>query len=162
MGIFQESHEEFKQALQAHIRQLLYDYAKEHLTTSYVEFTEQAVAELLSEALHIIPITSNSCVRLPEEPFTTLSRLYALHELKPYDEESRNALEVMRYLKTFLTTLRNGEGEGYQLRSERAVSFDDCELFPSFHARLRSMMILCRWMRSRRTMSINAFSTRDT
>ncbi|KAJ3827375.1 hypothetical protein F5880DRAFT_1241764 [Lentinula raphanica] len=127
MGIFPESHEE--QALQAHIRQLLYDYAKEHLTTSYVEFTEQAVAELLSEALHIIPITSNSSVRLPEEPFTTLSRLYALHELKPYDEESRNASEVMRYLKTFLTTLRNGEGEGYQLRSERAVSFDDygCE-----------------------------------
>ncbi|KAJ3841578.1 hypothetical protein F5878DRAFT_501849, partial [Lentinula raphanica] len=75
-----------EQALQAHIRQLLYDYAKEHLTTSYVEFTEQAVAELLSEALHIIPITSNSSVRLPEEPFTTLSRLYALHELKPYDE----------------------------------------------------------------------------
>ncbi|KAJ3725223.1 hypothetical protein C8R42DRAFT_439398 [Lentinula raphanica] len=127
MGIFQESHEE--QALQAHIRQLLYDYAKEHLTTSYVEFTEQAVAELLSEALHVIPTVDNSSVRLPEEPFTTLSRLYALHELKPYDEESRNASEVMRYLKTFLTTLRNGEGEGYQLRSERAVSFDDygCE-----------------------------------
>ncbi|KAJ3725226.1 hypothetical protein C8R42DRAFT_718709 [Lentinula raphanica] len=92
MGIFQESHEE--QVLQAHIRQLLYDYAKEHLTTSYVEFTEQAVAELLPEALHVILTTDNSSVRLPGEPFTALSRLYVLRELKrPYDEEAIECVE---------------------------------------------------------------------
>ncbi|KAJ3755301.1 hypothetical protein EV360DRAFT_86040 [Lentinula raphanica] len=101
MGIFQESHEE--QALQAHIRQLLYDYAKEHLTTSYVEFTEQAVAEPNNdvsfsappEALHVIPTTDNSSVRLPEEPFTALSQLYVLRELKrPYDEEASECYDT--------------------------------------------------------------------
>ncbi|KAJ3713062.1 hypothetical protein C8R42DRAFT_685158, partial [Lentinula raphanica] len=70
MGTFQESHEE--QALQAHIRLLLYDYDKEHLTTNYVEFPEQAVAELLSEALHVILTIDNPSVQLPEEPFTAL------------------------------------------------------------------------------------------
>ncbi|KAJ3827377.1 hypothetical protein EV361DRAFT_948399 [Lentinula raphanica] len=71
MGISPESHEE--QALQAHsIRQ-----------------TTTCLFQLLPEALHVIPTTDNSSVRLPEEPFTALSRLYVLRELKrPYDEEA--------------------------------------------------------------------------
>ncbi|KAJ3807270.1 hypothetical protein EV359DRAFT_22171, partial [Lentinula novae-zelandiae] len=89
--------------LQAHIRRLLYDYAKEHLTTSYVEFTERAVAELLSQSLHEIPIADSTSIRLPEEPFNVLTRLYALNDLKPYNEQGTRSTDVMKYLKTFLS-----------------------------------------------------------
>ncbi|KAJ3899195.1 hypothetical protein F5879DRAFT_1005368 [Lentinula edodes] len=120
MGIFEEAREE--EALQAHIRRLLYDYAKEHLTTSYVEFTERAVAELLSQSLHEIPIADSTSIRLPEEPFNVLTRLYALNDLKPYNEQGTRSTDVMKYLKTFLSTLK----QGTKLRSERAVEIDDC------------------------------------
>ncbi|KAJ3911786.1 hypothetical protein F5877DRAFT_6199, partial [Lentinula edodes] len=84
--------------LQAHIRRLLYDYAKEHLTT-YVEFTERAVAE----SLHEIPIADSTSIRLPEEPFNVLTRLYALNDLIPYNEQGTRLTDMMKYLETFLS-----------------------------------------------------------
>ncbi|KAJ4478414.1 hypothetical protein J3R30DRAFT_2898104 [Lentinula aciculospora] len=123
MGIFEEARQE--EALRAHIRRLLYDYAKEHLTTSYIEFTEQAVTELLSQSLHKVPTTDSSSVRLPEEPFSALTRLFALNDLKSYDEEAAKSSEGMKYLKTFLATLKSGS----KLRSQRAVDIDDYDCY---------------------------------
>ncbi|KAJ3897790.1 hypothetical protein F5879DRAFT_1026816 [Lentinula edodes] len=119
MGIFEEARQE--EALQAHIRRLLYDYAKEHLTT-YVEFTERAVAEVLSQSLHEIPIADSTSIRLPEEPFNVLTRLYALNDLIPYNEQGTRLTDVMKYLEMFLSALK----QGTKLRSERAVEIDDC------------------------------------
>ncbi|KZP24111.1 hypothetical protein FIBSPDRAFT_1042401 [Athelia psychrophila] len=73
--------------LRAHVHNLLYDYAKKHLTTDYISFTEDAVTALLSEALAPIPITDPHSFTLPEEPFDALTRILKLTELKPFDEK---------------------------------------------------------------------------
>ncbi|KAF5389727.1 hypothetical protein D9757_006002 [Collybiopsis confluens] len=122
MGIFEDA--ERGARLREHIRQLLYDYAIEHLTTNHVRFTEQAVTELLSESLYPCPMTDTFSVRLPEDPFDVLTRLYSLDCLGPseFEEEPSRLPEVVQYLRKFFTTLKLPNG--VECRSYRAV---DCE-----------------------------------
>ena len=119
MDPYQHEHE-----LRAHIRHLLLDYAKTHLTKDYQTFTEDAVAEvsaakyflkhfpsltyvqLLSKCLSIVPTADPNSLTLPEDPFHALSRILALPDLKPYDVDEkwpadRDAIQLLRTVFTF-------------------------------------------------------------
>ena len=119
MDPYQHEHE-----LRAHIRHLLLDYAKTHLTKDYQTFTEDAVSEvsaakyflkrfpsltyvqLLSKCLSIVPTADPNSLTLPEDPFHTLSRILALPDLKPYNVDEkwpadRDAIKLLRTVFTF-------------------------------------------------------------
>ncbi|KIM77149.1 hypothetical protein PILCRDRAFT_825707 [Piloderma croceum F 1598] len=90
--------------LRGHIRYLLLDYAKTHLTTNYLNFSEDAVSELLSECLCIVPTTDPHSLTLPEDSFQALSRTLGLPDLKPWDEiwpADRNGIQLLRKSLTF-------------------------------------------------------------
>ncbi|KAE9383508.1 hypothetical protein BT96DRAFT_1009088 [Gymnopus androsaceus JB14] len=81
-------------------------------------------------------------IRLPEEPFDVLMRLFSLHNLDFYQENASNSAEAMQYLRKFLASLK--PAKGMKTRSQRAVENDDygCyipeerfEPMPSQHAR---------------------------
>ncbi|KAF5372952.1 hypothetical protein D9758_001575 [Tetrapyrgos nigripes] len=123
-GVFEQARQE--EALRNHIWNILEPYAKEHLTTDYVEFTEQSVSELLSEALRIVPLADSHSFRLPTDPFDTLTRLYSLDSLPDYRENPlANTPDVIAYLKSFFGSLKSGPSS----RSERAVLDDTYESF---------------------------------
>ncbi|KAF8646250.1 hypothetical protein AX16_007307 [Volvariella volvacea WC 439] len=65
-------------ALAAHVRQLLFQYALTHLTTDYIAFTEDLVAQLLSPALKEIPTTDPNAIFLPTNPFQRFARIHSL------------------------------------------------------------------------------------
>ncbi|KAF9075073.1 hypothetical protein BDP27DRAFT_32760 [Rhodocollybia butyracea] len=122
MGIFEDARQE--ETLRAHIRNLLYDYATQHITTNYVDFTEKAVNELLSQCLCPVPLSDNFSVRLPEEPFDALARFYALDtDLEPYDEKPTNSAAAITYIRNFLATLKGKSA------SQRAIDGDNHKPF---------------------------------
>ncbi|KIK60708.1 hypothetical protein GYMLUDRAFT_261288 [Collybiopsis luxurians FD-317 M1] len=127
MGIFEEA--ERDAALRAHIRQLLYAYATEHLTINHVEFTEQAVAELLSESLRPCPMTNSFSIRLPEQPFDVLARLYSLHSLDPstFDETPSIPPGAIQYLRKSLAKINPGKAA--KSHSQHAVESNDYECY---------------------------------
>ena len=106
--------------LRAHVRYLLFDYARAHLTKDYLTFSEDAVSEvrtsflprltwltlvqLLSGCLCIVPTTDPLSLTLPEDSFQTLSRTLGLPDLKPWDEKwpaDRDGIQLLREFLTF-------------------------------------------------------------
>jgi hypothetical protein len=106
--------------LRAHVRHLLLDYAKTHLTKDYQSFTEDAVfqvsvfiltrfsktdvIQLLSECLCFVPTTDPNSLTLPEDPFHTLSRILGFVDLVPFDEKwpaDPDAIHILRKSLTF-------------------------------------------------------------
>jgi hypothetical protein len=107
-------------ALRAHIRYLLLDYARTHLTKNYQRFTNDAVSEvstvlfdaflglisvqLLSDCLCFVPITDPTSLTLPEDPFDILWRTLGLPDLTPYEEKwptDRDAIQLLRKSLSF-------------------------------------------------------------
>ncbi|KAK1230488.1 hypothetical protein PQX77_006416 [Marasmius sp. AFHP31] len=118
-------------ALQTHIRNILRDYAVQHLTYNYLDFTEQAVTEILSQCLRQAPLSDSYSLRLPEEPFEALSRTHKLGALSHYEETSTMSPDVhqlfrCQYQKIFAKVSKS--------KSERVIYDDnyDCH-FPEEH-----------------------------
>ncbi|KAK0461811.1 uncharacterized protein EV420DRAFT_1640112 [Desarmillaria tabescens] len=89
-------------ALREHIRNILYEYAVTHLTIDYVQFTEDAVSELLSQALVEVPLHDRHSIRLPTDPFLSLTQRYRFDHLEPYQERFQVLPEVLQYLKNVM------------------------------------------------------------
>ncbi|SJL02316.1 uncharacterized protein ARMOST_05642 [Armillaria ostoyae] len=89
-------------ALREHIRNILYEYAVTHLTIDYVQFTEDAVSELLSQALVVVPLHDKNSIRLPADPFLNLTQRYRFGNLEPYQEKIQVLPEVLQYLKNVM------------------------------------------------------------
>ncbi|KAK0491325.1 hypothetical protein IW261DRAFT_1354821 [Armillaria novae-zelandiae] len=85
--------------LREHIRNILYEYAVTHLTVDYIQFTEDAVSELLSGALVVVPLHDKNSIRLPTDPFLNLTQRYQFGNLEPYQEKLQVLPEVLQYLK---------------------------------------------------------------
>ncbi|KAG6918221.1 hypothetical protein DXG01_015814 [Tephrocybe rancida] len=83
--------------LSAHIRHLLLDYVRCHITTDYVQFTETAVAELVS--LEQIPTYDPASLTLPSDPFATLSLFHNLENLPPYQEKPTTTQDALQLIK---------------------------------------------------------------
>ena len=62
-----------ERALRAHIHEIMFDYAMEHLTTDYVQFTNDAVSEVCLCFQHRITIHVSSCSQrlCRSSPYTT-------------------------------------------------------------------------------------------
>ncbi|GLB33412.1 hypothetical protein LshimejAT787_0102960 [Lyophyllum shimeji] len=69
--------------LAAHIRDLLLDYVRCHITIDYMQFTRAAVAELIS--LEQVPEHDPASLTLPTDPFTALFN--QVGNLPPYQEK---------------------------------------------------------------------------
>ncbi|TFK32113.1 hypothetical protein BDQ12DRAFT_728943 [Crucibulum laeve] len=102
-----------------HIRSLLYEYALTHLTTDYIQFTEDAVSELLSQSLAYIPTTDPTALVIPSEPFDVFSQNYRIAEIAAYEEKIQTSPEALAYLKD---VLRSRPGKS---RSEKAQNEDN-------------------------------------
>ncbi|KAJ7599285.1 hypothetical protein C8J56DRAFT_1158241 [Mycena floridula] len=87
--------------LLAHIRQLLFSYARTHLTADYENFTVGAV-EQLQATFTPVSITDPSSLILPTDPWDKLTRLYGLKSLKSYDETPQTMAEATSCIKQVL------------------------------------------------------------
>ncbi|TFK71936.1 hypothetical protein BDN72DRAFT_957663 [Pluteus cervinus] len=125
-----------EEALQAHIRHLLTDYALTHLTTDYVEFTENLVGELLGQALKLVPTSDPNALYRPLDPLQKLARIYRLDFNAKGGHANVNGdlgtgwlwkqtkLEVGREGIAYIKGCVGAPPPGTVLRSERAV-FDE-------------------------------------
>ncbi|KAI6138458.1 hypothetical protein BKA82DRAFT_4236010, partial [Pisolithus tinctorius] len=60
-------------------------YARAHLTTDYVEYTEQGVEQILFETLASVPLADATSFLLPTDPFEALAKHLTrstLHRIK--------------------------------------------------------------------------------
>ncbi|KAI0673683.1 hypothetical protein C8Q78DRAFT_952500, partial [Trametes maxima] len=73
--------------LREHIRSLLSEYVFAHLTTDYVAWTHDTVANTLSRCLHNIPTTDPTAISLPLDPFEMLSQRWNLSSLDVFEEK---------------------------------------------------------------------------
>ncbi|TFK80490.1 hypothetical protein K466DRAFT_451747, partial [Polyporus arcularius HHB13444] len=86
--------------LRAHIRGLLLQYALTHLATNYVTWTQESVADILSECMSYVPLAGPTCVALPVDPLEILSQRWGLTKLDLYEERWKvENSEVLPYLK---------------------------------------------------------------
>ncbi|EDR04436.1 uncharacterized protein LACBIDRAFT_330568 [Laccaria bicolor S238N-H82] len=107
--------------LRFHVQHLLHDYSLAHYTTDYVAFTIDVVAEFLQQ-LELVPLTDPASLLIPTDPFATLSQMYQLESIPPYDEIPQTTVEAYEYIKRTLKT-RPGKP-----KSERIVEDDDYSL----------------------------------
>ncbi|KAK0453955.1 hypothetical protein EV421DRAFT_1767502 [Armillaria borealis] len=113
-------------ALREHIRNILYEYAITHLTTDYIQFTEDAISELLSQALVVVPLHDKNSIRLPADPFLNLTQRYRFGNLEPYQEKFQVLPEVLQYLKN---VMKVNHGPTNSERVLHEFSTDDKEDF---------------------------------
>ncbi|KIJ66386.1 hypothetical protein HYDPIDRAFT_38740 [Hydnomerulius pinastri MD-312] len=86
--------------LRRHIREILLPYARIHLTTDHVAFTEVVVEELLLLSLHFVPMADATSFLLPTEPFEVLIKFLDTLDLKPIEDERWSApAEAIQYIK---------------------------------------------------------------
>ncbi|GBE77464.1 hypothetical protein SCP_0103390 [Sparassis crispa] len=86
-------------ALRAHIRNLLLDYCRTHLTIDHVKFTRQAASELLAESLNYIPTHDPASLLLPTDPFDFLAKKWRLDSIEEYEEHPVVSAEALQYVK---------------------------------------------------------------
>ncbi|KAF8238023.1 hypothetical protein L208DRAFT_1355554 [Tricholoma matsutake] len=108
--------------LAAHIRHLLLDYVHTHLTTDFIQFTQNAVAELV--ILSEIPTEDPTSLFLPADPFITLTNLLHLQILQPYDEKLQITKEVQTFIKKMLGSTP-GKAKSERVIDEFSVDQDD-------------------------------------
>ncbi|KAG6813927.1 hypothetical protein H0H92_005776 [Tricholoma furcatifolium] len=90
--------------ISAHIRSLLLDYVREHITIDHVQFTQAAVAEACSlVSLEQVPDHDPSSLTLPTDPFATLWHIHHLNTLLPYQEKFITTQNALLYIKNTLT-----------------------------------------------------------
>ncbi|KAF9012728.1 hypothetical protein BDQ17DRAFT_1420071 [Cyathus striatus] len=105
--------------LRQRIRELLYDYALTHLTIDYVQFTESAVTELLSQSLRPVPLVDHYSLFIPPEPYDVFKGIHSLDTLPPYQEKLQINAASVQYLKD---NIRSVPGK---TKSERVLEDDD-------------------------------------
>ncbi|KAF9225360.1 hypothetical protein BS17DRAFT_778498 [Gyrodon lividus] len=88
--------------LRRHIREILLPYARTHLTTNHVIFTERAVENLLLHSVDYVPMADATSFLLPTEPFDVLIKSLDALDLKPHDERWTAPSETVRSLKGHL------------------------------------------------------------
>ncbi|KAI0363531.1 hypothetical protein BV20DRAFT_1007236 [Pilatotrama ljubarskyi] len=113
--------------LRAHIHSLLSHYARKHLATDHVAWTEEEVANHLSECLRIIPTTDPTAVALPLDPFEVLSRQWALSKLDLYEEKWSlgGVADSIAYLKKHITALaRQADAAEKHWREDTDAAYD--------------------------------------
>jgi len=111
-----------EETLRIHIRQLLFHYAKENLTVDYVQWTENAVSELLSQCLREIPVIDPASLWIPQDPFDTLTLRYKLSESTPFEERWQTNPHALVLIKELVG------GQLGEAKSERAPFFDDYDV----------------------------------
>ncbi|KAJ7168264.1 hypothetical protein C8R43DRAFT_983743 [Mycena crocata] len=89
-------------ALRIHIRQLLLNYAMTHLTTDYIQLTEQAVADLWFHYLVEIPTADPTSLILSTDSFETLTRIYGLSSVEALQEKFQSTPSAIQYLKKLI------------------------------------------------------------
>ncbi|KAF4611901.1 hypothetical protein D9613_004406 [Agrocybe pediades] len=90
---------------QQHIHNLLYEYCKTHLTTDYVAFSENIVAEFV-EDLEPVSLVDPYSFILPVDPFEVFSQKHSLSLLPPYEENAETTKEALSYLKGTMSALK--------------------------------------------------------
>ncbi|KAI6003453.1 hypothetical protein F5J12DRAFT_913681 [Pisolithus orientalis] len=93
-----------------HIRDILLPYARAHLTTDYVEYTEQGVEQILLETLASVPLADATSFLLPTDPFEALAKHLDSLDLTPYQERwsvPQGAIELIRDVFPPLAELRS-------------------------------------------------------
>nr|GAT60059.1 predicted protein [Mycena chlorophos] len=86
--------------LRQRIRSLLLNYALEHFTTDYIALTAQAVSDLCH--YEQIPTVDPNALTLPPDPFDTLTRVYGLTALPPFQEKFQSTPNAIQYIKKTL------------------------------------------------------------
>ncbi|KAJ7118748.1 hypothetical protein C8R44DRAFT_789150 [Mycena epipterygia] len=89
-------------ALRSHIRQLLLNYAVTHITTDYIQLTEQAVTDLWCQYLVEIPTADPHSLLLPTDPFDTLKRIHGLGSIEAFLEKSQSTPSAIQYIKKLI------------------------------------------------------------
>ncbi|KAK0499752.1 hypothetical protein EDD18DRAFT_1349950 [Armillaria luteobubalina] len=115
-------------ALREHIQTILYEYAVTHLTVDHIQFTEDAVSELLSQALVAVPLHDKNSIRLPTDPFLNLTQRYRFGNLEPYQEKFQVLPEVLQYLKDVMK-VNHGPTRSESERVVHEFSINDKEDF---------------------------------
>ncbi|KAF7304941.1 hypothetical protein MKEN_01208400 [Mycena kentingensis (nom. inval.)] len=92
------------QLIAVHIHRLLFNYAQLHLTTDYIALTTEAVTQLWSQYLHKVPTVDQTALRLPPDPFDTLSRIHGLGSLPPFQEKLQSTPDAIQYIKKVIGT----------------------------------------------------------
>ncbi|KAJ6606440.1 hypothetical protein DFH09DRAFT_1120226 [Mycena vulgaris] len=85
-------------ALRVHIRQLLLNYVT-HITADYIQLTEQAVTDLWCQYLVEVPTADPHSLRLPTDPFETLTRIHGLGSIEPFVEKFQSTPIAVQYIK---------------------------------------------------------------
>ncbi|KZT72907.1 hypothetical protein DAEQUDRAFT_552793 [Daedalea quercina L-15889] len=96
-------------ALRAHIRNILLEYSLIHLSTNYVTWTQDIATELLSEGLSYVPTADPVDLRLPCDPYESLSRIWKLEKMEAYNETWKSDVQVPQFIKTRWQMLSCGE-----------------------------------------------------
>ncbi|KAJ7837063.1 hypothetical protein B0H14DRAFT_3704351, partial [Mycena olivaceomarginata] len=86
-------------ALTVHIRHLLLNYVVQHITTDYIQLTEQAVADLWAHYFVEIPTTDPNALILPTDPFDNLMRIHSLGLLEPFQEKFQSTPGAIQHIK---------------------------------------------------------------
>ncbi|KIL01043.1 hypothetical protein PAXRUDRAFT_7805 [Paxillus rubicundulus Ve08.2h10] len=87
--------------LRRHIREILLPYARIHLTTDHVAFTQKAVEDLLLHGIDYVPMADATSFLLPIAPFEVLLQSLDALDLKPHDERWTAPSETVRSLKSY-------------------------------------------------------------
>ncbi|KAI6024333.1 hypothetical protein EDC04DRAFT_279402 [Pisolithus marmoratus] len=91
------------------IHDILLPYARTHLTTDHVQYTEQGVEQILLETLDAIPLADATSFLLPTDPFEALTKYLDSVDSTPYQERwsaPQGAIELVRDAFPPLTELR--------------------------------------------------------
>ncbi|KAJ1304258.1 hypothetical protein OPQ81_005419 [Rhizoctonia solani] len=85
-------------ALRMHIQNQTLAYAKRYITTDYVGYTEEGVAEIFSTCLHPVSTHAPTDISLPVDPVHRLLASRA-QDLVPYTEEYKLSVEEQKDIK---------------------------------------------------------------
>ncbi|KAH7887266.1 hypothetical protein F5I97DRAFT_1805697 [Phlebopus sp. FC_14] len=109
--------------LRMHVREILLPYARTHLTTDHVAFTEYVVEDLLLHNLESVPLADAASFFLPTDPFDLLVRSLDALSLKPYEERWAAPAEIIPYLKSHFPPLP----PSCELRNDKCWEEEDHE-----------------------------------
>ncbi|KAI6119775.1 hypothetical protein EDD16DRAFT_1519346 [Pisolithus croceorrhizus] len=92
------------------IRDILLPYARAHLTTDHVQYTEQGVEQILLDTLATIPLADATSFLLPTDPFEALAKRLNSLDSTPFQERwsaPQGAIELVRDVFPPLTELKS-------------------------------------------------------
>ncbi|KAI5119768.1 hypothetical protein M0805_009239 [Coniferiporia weirii] len=88
--------------LRAHVRELLFEYARTHLTVDHVEFVQAAVSDLLSDILKPLPTHEPGLLVLPIDPLEMLEERLKHAAPVPYNEVWETDPDTVQFLRKTL------------------------------------------------------------